>query len=156
MIPISEQFGPTVPLRIAEFITERPNGCWSWSKAHGSGGYPCVWWEGSQRTLHNVLYRLMRGPIPEGLVLDHVVCEDKSCCNPFHVEPETNVKNLTRERREKTHCKHGHNDWMVRKNGSRKCLECGRIYARKRARRLNGIPEDWPDKKHFNRRKVSA
>ncbi len=141
-----------LPTRITEHLTARDNGCWTWGKAHTRAGYPVVWWEGSQTTLHRVLYEAMRGPIPNGMVLDHVVCGDKTCPNPFHVEPATNIGNITRERREKVTCKHGHNDWAIRPNGSRKCRECNRIEARQRQRRQRGIPDDWPQGKHFNRR----
>lgn len=164
MVPYNGRMNLTsrgVPERIATKITVRDNehGCWSWAGAHMKDRtvlphpptYPVVWWEAQQRTLHRVLYTLLRGPIPKGMVLDHVVCGDKTCCNPFHVEPETNTANMTRERREKETCKHGHSDWGV-KGGRRYCRECGRIDARARQRRNLGIPEDWPVGKHFNRR----
>jgi hypothetical protein len=143
-----------VPDRIRSALTERPNGCWSWSKAHTNPGYPSVWWEGNQRTVHNVLYQLVRGPLPEGMVLDHIVCSDKSCANPWHVEPATNVDNIVRERKELTECKHGHSlaDCYIRANGSRKCRTCARIEAGKRSRLASGIPEAWPKGKHYNRR----
>lgn len=143
--------GVDLPDRISIYLTERPNGCWSWHRAH-SAGYACVWWEGSQRSLHRVLYGLFRGTPPPDMVLDHVVCGDKSCPNPWHVEPETNERNLTRERRERETCKHGHSDWSTRPNGSRRCNECARIEARNRQRRQRGIPQDWPRYKHFNSR----
>lgn len=38
--------------------------------------------------LHRVMYSLFIGPIPEKLILDHI-CETRSCCNPFHLEPKT-------------------------------------------------------------------
>lgn len=147
----------TVPPRIADYLTEQPDtGCWTWGRAHSTAGYACVWWNGSQRSLHRVLYELIVGPVPPGLVLDHIMCENKRCANPDHLIPTTNEKNLVRERVEKETCKHGHNDWKVvtRPSGrtGRKCNECGRQDAKRRQRRKLGIPQDWPTGKHYNRR----
>lgn len=128
-----------VPPRIADYLTEDDNGCWKWGRAHSSQGYSCVWWEGSQQSLHRVLYQLLIGPVPEGLVLDHIVCENKWCASPYHLAPATNEWNWVRERVQKQVCKHGHSDWKVvtKRDGKqrRKCNECGRIEARNRMRR---------------------
>ncbi len=150
-----------VPERITKRLTKRRNGCWSWSGAHTGGGYACVWWNGSQRTLHRVLYERLRGPVPEGLVLDHVVCEDKSCPNPWHVEPETNARNMLRSplapatiNAAKTECVNGHSldDAYVRPDGRRRCRTCEQDRARDAQRNQRGIPLDHPRGKHFNRR----
>lgn len=149
-----------IPDRITRRLTERNNGCWSWAGAHDSNGYACVWWNGQQRSLHKVLYELLRGPVPDGKVLDHIVCDDKSCPNPWHVEPETNVANMLRSpaapatiNAAKDRCIHGHADWRPKSNGGRRCAECDRIEARNRQRRARGIPLDHPRHVHYNRRK---
>jgi hypothetical protein len=139
---------PGIPDRITSRLSVRPNGCWTWEGAHSKNtGYACVWWDGSQRSLHRVLYRQLRGEIPEGLVLDHVVCEDKTCPNPWHVEPETNVANMLRSasapatiNKAKTHCIHGHSlaDAYPKSNGGRKCRTCEQKSARERQRRKHG------------------
>jgi hypothetical protein len=130
---------PGVPARITDHLTVRPNGCWTWGRAHKTTGYACVWWEGQQRGLHRVLYELVRGPVPDGMYLDHVVCDDRSCPNPWHVEPTTNAANMHRTVRERMAargtCKHGHDDWKVKASGKRYCAECARIEARERMRR---------------------
>lgn len=140
-----------IPDRITRRLTERPNGCWTWAAAH-SQGYACVWWEGSQRSLHRVLYELLRGPVPDGMVLDHVVCDDKSCPNPWHVEPETNVANMLRSETApatinaaKTECVHGHplDDCYVRPDGRRRCRTCEQDRSREyqRARRRDAVDD---------------
>ena len=145
-----------LPDRISVYLSERDNGCWSWARAH-SLGYACVWWEGQQRNLHRVLYLLFRGPLTRADYLDHIVCGDRSCPNPYHVEPTTNSANIHREVSERVAqrgtCPHGHDDWRVTKTGKRVCAECGRIDCRLRERRKHGIPEDWPLYKHFNHRR---
>jgi hypothetical protein len=45
---------------------------------------------------HRVVYTLMRGPIPDGLVIDHL-CGWASCVNPDHLEPVTSGENSRRE-----------------------------------------------------------
>ncbi len=65
------------------------------------------------RGAHRVSYEKFRGPIPEGLTLDHL-CRVKSCVNPDHLEPVTNAENIRRAwvdrppRQLQTHCQRGH------------------------------------------------
>jgi hypothetical protein len=142
-----------VPPRIANFITERPNGCWSWGKAHSARNlYGVVHWQQRQQNIHRVMYLLLRGDIPEGLVLDHVVCNDKTCANPWHTEPANNSENMLRERKAKTECKHGHSEWAIDGRGYRFCVQCKRSDSARRVRAARGIPFDWPKGKHFNQR----
>jgi hypothetical protein len=42
-----------------------------------------------------IVYTLLRGPIPDGLTLDHV-CLNKTCVNPWHLEPVEAIVNLRR------------------------------------------------------------
>jgi hypothetical protein len=46
---------------------------------------------------HRFAYLEFVGPIPDGLVLDHL-CRNKKCVNPDHLEPVTNAENLRRGR----------------------------------------------------------
>lgn len=92
--------------------------CWLWTGAlcQGYG----VFHEGSgrgnthQTRAHLYAYRLLVGPIPEGLQLDHL-CRVRSCCNPDHLEPVSRYENLARGvgtiiavNSAKTHCPRGH------------------------------------------------
>lgn len=74
----------------------------------------------------------MVGPIPAGLVLDHL-CRVRRCCNPAHLEPVTQRENLMRgasfveENALKTACPKGHpltGRNVVYWRGHRKCREC--------------------------------
>ena len=62
---------------------------------------------------HRLAYEMLVGPIPIGLVLDHV-CRIPSCVNPHHLEVVTNAENNRRgnspsaKNSRKTHCKRGH------------------------------------------------
>ena len=105
--------------------------CWTWdgSKRNGYGlfniGSNC---DGSRRVVsaHRFAYQLRKGPIPDGLTLDHL-CRNRSCVNPDHHEPVTAAENVARSARVRTHCKHGHeftpeNTRMYR--GARVCRTC--------------------------------
>jgi len=98
------------------------------------------------RRTHRVAWELCRGPIPEGMQLDHL-CRNRRCMNPNHLEPVTQAENIKRSLAARgfcvleNHCGHGHeftaeNTYMCR--GIRYCKKCGsdrvkRNYAKKRA-----------------------
>ena len=71
-------------------------------------------WDGlygtiGQKKAHRVAYEHIKGPIPEGLVLDHL-CRVTICINPNHLEPVTDLMNIRRGmgNASKTHCPQGH------------------------------------------------
>lgn len=93
--------------------------CWLWTASLGSTGYGQFNVERKAKKAHRVAYELTHGPIPEGLVIDHL-CFEPRCVNPFHLEPVTNAENLRRaeaagrmavngaRNRAKTHCPRNH------------------------------------------------
>ncbi|MCZ6447620.1 MAG: HNH endonuclease signature motif containing protein [Alphaproteobacteria bacterium] len=62
---------------------------------------------------HRFSYETLVGPIPEGLILDHL-CRVRSCCNPSHSEAVTHRVNILRGdgitaiNARKLFCKRGH------------------------------------------------
>lgn len=72
-----------------------PLGCWLWAGALNSSGYGQFRINGVRLTAHTAAYTLLRGPLPPGLVLDHL-CRVRHCVNPDHLEPVTVSENIRR------------------------------------------------------------
>lgn len=131
----------------ARWIPEPNTGCWLWigtvMPVRGYGRMP----DESKRIrfAHRIAWQLYRGPIPEGLVIDHV-CRVRSCVNPDHLRLVTigqnvleNSVGLAAQNAAKTHCKHGHeftteNTKIDKRNRygrewiGRSCRTCARGY----------------------------
>jgi hypothetical protein len=78
--------------------------CWLWTKPDKVTGYGYFRADNKTVTAHRFSYELLVGPIPEGLVLDHVRsrgCISKACVNPAHLEPVTQQENLRRSNEER-------------------------------------------------------
>lgn len=109
--------------------------CIEWIGCVGSRGYARVTIMGVGHVAHRVVYEMVNGPIPEGLVLDHL-CRNKRCVNPSHLEPVTIAENVRRGYRLwslRTHCKWGHEftpeNTFWHSRGTKMCKECKRRYA---------------------------
>lgn len=121
-----------------------PNGCWQWIGNKTGLGYGYIKCDGRRRLAHRVAYELHRGPIPDGLVLDHL-CRHSWCVNPYHLEAVTQGENTRRgvgisvRNARKTHCPQGHpysgNNVRYHANGDRICRTCD--LARKHAKSVN-------------------
>jgi HNH endonuclease len=78
-----------------EMVTE--SGCWIWTGANKGSKEPYgrVYFCGRQFSVHKLVYELLKGPVPKGLVLDHL-CRVEPCANPDHQEPVTDKVNIYR------------------------------------------------------------
>ena len=63
---------------------ECPDDCWLWVGGKIPSGYGMF----GNRLVHRIAYTLIIGPIPRGMVLDHI-CHQKLCCNPNHLRIAT-------------------------------------------------------------------
>jgi hypothetical protein len=106
-------------------------GCWLWKASMTHQGYGSFHWKGKGRVAHRWSYEFFRGPIPTGLVLDHL-CRCKSCVNPFHLEAVTNRENILRgtappaKNARVTHCPRGHEYGPYVPGKGRTCKNCAR------------------------------
>jgi len=124
-------------------------GCWIWEGYITMYGYPEIVRSGvnvgsakATRRVHRIVYELLRGPIPDGLQLDHL-CRVRCCVNPDHLEVVDSRTNTLRgvsiaaANARKTHCVRGHalsgdNLLLWGRNKDRVCKTCAR--AREQAR----------------------
>lgn len=90
--PTHERWAPLMD-RIRSRI-DFSSGCWTWTGVL-SDGYGQVWNEGRMVGVHRVVYEAAYGPIPDGLVIDHL-CRNPSCVNPLHLEAVTQSENARR------------------------------------------------------------
>ncbi len=115
--------------------------CWPWLATRNSGGYGQFWLNGKLEQAYRVSYELIRGPIPEGLTLDHL-CRNPPCVNPADLEAVTEKENILRgegvgaKAARVTHCPKGHpydkENTRIRANGWRQCITCHRAAGRKK------------------------
>jgi hypothetical protein len=117
------------------------NGCWIWEGAKNNDGYgyyylgkDCL---GEYKIVraHRWSYEHHKGPIPQGLHIDHL-CRNRSCVNPDHLEVVTGKENVLRGvgptamNAQKIHCANGHpfdeENTRIDKNNIRRCKTCER------------------------------
>lgn len=101
----------------AKWIPEPNTGCWLWVgviKHAGYGGMGSGTGPLKSCSAHRVAWELYRGPIPEGMQIDHI-CRVRSCVNPDHLRVVTPRQNTLENslspsalNAAKTHCSRGH------------------------------------------------
>lgn len=117
-----------------------PSGHWIWTASTLPSGYGQM----DKKYAHRLSYEFYVGPIPEGLVIDHL-CRVRNCVNPAHLQPVTQQINMERGRAvqavkrsnarrgaERTHCPQNHEyteentRYETKGNGNviRRCKTC--------------------------------
>lgn len=87
---------PPVPVeeRFWTKVAAGPNGCIIWTASvRGSNGYGATSVNGKNRMAHRVAWELTRGPIPEGVQVNHR-CDVPRCVNPEHLYLGSHADNM--------------------------------------------------------------
>lgn len=71
------------------------SGCWEWQRSLDVNGYGKQWHDSRMWPAHRLSFFAHKGPIPEGLVVDHL-CRNTCCVNPDHLEAVTVRENTLR------------------------------------------------------------
>jgi hypothetical protein len=101
---------------------------WEWGGTHDRLGYGWVSINNRKYPAHRVIYTLIRGAIPAGLVIDHL-CRQPGCVNPNHLEAVTHRENVMRGNVPcaEQKCRRGHdksNPYINPTSGARACRTC--------------------------------
>ena len=131
----------TLQARLERKLVRRPNNCLEWTGGTNPDGYGKLYLDGKTVATHRIAWELAYGPIPDGELIRHFVCDNPPCCEPTHLRLGTSAQNsadmVTKGRswgQKKTHCKHGHeftedNTSFHTASRWRRCRECHRIEA---------------------------
>jgi hypothetical protein len=127
-----------------KYAIDLATGCWNWTACLTRDGYGSIAMGAPSRKTalaHRVSYELLIGPIPEGLVIDHL-CRNRACVNPAHLEVVPFAVNVLRgegacaQHARRSTCGYGHPYDATRRDGKRRCLRCAAdASARYRARK---------------------
>ena len=131
---------------LLEFLSGNPDAkakgkCWVWPHKKVHDGYGLVWHPtvNKYRRVHRIAYEVAYGPIPDGMVLDHL-CRTRECYRPSHLRAVTVKENLladgsrslVADLASRKACPQGHplsgdnlNPYSL-KHGHRTCLTCKR------------------------------
>lgn len=87
-------------------------GCVLWLDRFDKDGYGVSWRGGRAKRAHIAVWEEANGPIPDGMVADHL-CSNRACCRLSHIEIVTQRENLFRRswayKSRIQKCQRGHN-----------------------------------------------
>lgn len=117
-------------------VFDPETGCQLWVGAMRRDGYGEVRVSGRTDLVHRFMWEEKCGPIPDGLVLDHI-CRNRRCCRIEHLRLVTRWENTIRnsvgtaaKNAAKTNCPKCGAAYFVQGNGGRRCRECKNAYER--------------------------
>lgn len=75
-----------------ESKVEKTESCWNWTAFKNEKGYGSFYFEGKMRAAHRFAFQRANGPIPAGMVVDHI-CQNPGCVRPAHLRLATTKQN---------------------------------------------------------------
>src|SRR5262245_48912010 len=108
---------------------EPMSGCWLWAYPCTVHGYGVLVVRQKHFVAHRVFFEHFKGPIPDGLFLDHK-CRVRCCVNPDHLRIVTPRENAL-----------FNNDSVVANNYRRRTAVCGHPLVTQPGRRFRSCPE---------------
>lgn len=87
--------GMSLEHKLAKYFRPEGEGCWEWRGGRSRAGYGVFSVDRIQVKAHRFIYELLVGPIPSGLVIDHL-CSNPPCVRPDHLEAVTTAENVQR------------------------------------------------------------
>lgn len=115
-----------------EHYVDASGDCWGFLGSLDDDGYGRLSYQGKRWQAHRWIWTLLVGPIPEGLVVDHL-CRVRHCMNPDHMELVTRAENVMRgygppaRYARQSHCSKGHplsGENLYESRGRRYCRAC--------------------------------
>jgi hypothetical protein len=128
--------------KLLSMVKQTVSGCWEKQGFRHKEGYGTMSYRGKGHRAHVLAFKLMRGPVPSGMVVMHM-CDNPPCCNPAHLKLGTRAENnkdmhakgrSNYSKARKTKCKHGHEftaeNTRITREGFRACKACARLRQR--------------------------
>lgn len=129
-------------------VTHSDDGCWEWTATKINTGYGHFRVGNRLVLAHRAAWELAIGPIPEGMVIDHI-CSNRACVRLDHLRVVTPTENAQRGddhyNKRKGFCKQGH-ELTPENTGSyrtsRYCKTCRREWSKgyRKASRESRLP----------------
>lgn len=119
-------------------VYDPESGCRIWCGADSGNGYGRVRVDGVTSSVHRVAWESERGPIPQGMQIDHI-CRNRRCCRVEHLRVVPQRANVLENSNgpsainaAKQRCPTCGGDYTERSYGGRFCAPCNRTQQRSR------------------------
>lgn len=119
----------TIDDLLKKIVVNKQTGCHIWVGATIHNGYGQAKLDNRWVMVHRAVWEHYKGPIPEGLQIDHT-CMVRNCCNVEHLRMVTSQINNAASNNacavhlRKPYCPTCGGEYTVRPNGSRYCKPC--------------------------------